>query len=248
MLVKAKRTDRTAAAVEALYLKDLLEVLSYPRIKAALDSAYSSVARALLIAGASVDEALSAVGSREGRMAKAIEEAHKRGFDRYGSWSVRAMGLKDDASLFRQAMDLFLARYSAEKVTMVTRTTKEIIARELLRGVQNGEGTMKLARRIREAAKLNTWRAAMIARTETQFAAQYGARSMVETLGLKPDKEWSTVLDGRERPDHAAADGQVVGFDEPFRVGSVSMLHPGDVNAPAEQVVNCRCVVLYHGA
>ena len=45
-------------------------------------------------------------------------------------------------------------------------------------------------------------------------------------------KQWSTVIDGRERETHAAANGQVVGIDDPFRIGGASWHHPGDPHLP----------------
>lgn len=61
-------------------------------------------------------------------------------------------------------------------------------------------------------------------------------------LGLK--KQWSAVIDARTRPDHAAANGQIVDMDKPFIVGGEELMYPHDPNASAAQTVNCRCVVL----
>jgi uncharacterized protein with gpF-like domain len=44
---------------------------------------------------------------------------------------------------------------------------------------------------------------------------------------------------------HAAADGQIVGMEDPFAVGESFLMYPGDPNAPPEEVVNCRCVLGY---
>lgn len=96
----------------------------------------------------------------------------------------------------------------------------------------------------------SAWRADTIARTETHnaatFAAENAARDIGSEVGVKLVKIWQPVFDDRTRPDHAAMAGKPpIGMDEHFLVGGVRMSRPGDLNAPAEQVINCRCVCLY---
>lgn len=86
-------------------------------------------------------------------------------------------------------------------------------------------------------------RAAAIARTESTAAANYGTLSALADEGVAR-KEWLAAGDSRTRPSHAAASGQVVPLVEPFRVGDVLMIQPGDPSAPADEVVNCRCTLL----
>lgn len=60
-------------------------------------------------------------------------------------------------------------------------------------------------------------------------------------------KEWTAVLDGRTRPDHARADGQRQQVDKPFIVGGYQLQFPHDPKAPASETVNCRCIlVMWH--
>lgn len=60
-------------------------------------------------------------------------------------------------------------------------------------------------------------------------------------------KRWKSYRDGRERADHADADGQVVDINRPFRVGKYMMMYPKDdsLGAGLEEIVNCRCSVEY---
>jgi len=88
-----------------------------------------------------------------------------------------------------------------------------------------------------------------VARTEALGAlneASDEALRQVVDEGLAPQESiiriWDATLDARTRPDHVAADGQERGLNEAFDVGGVAMMHPGDFSAPAEQVINCRCV------
>ena len=64
------------------------------------------------------------------------------------------------------------------------------------------------------------------------------------------EKIWYSAQDGRVRPQHRHANGQRVPIDHPFRVrdrkGVVhSMIHPGDISAPPDLWMNCRCVALF---
>lgn len=54
-------------------------------------------------------------------------------------------------------------------------------------------------------------------------------------------KMWVATGDRRTRISHLLAHGQIVAVNEPFRVGSVRMMYPLDPNAPAGEVINCRC-------
>jgi hypothetical protein len=60
-------------------------------------------------------------------------------------------------------------------------------------------------------------------------------------------KTWSTVIDGRERPTHNAANGQTVASDAPFTVGGAHGMYPGDPILPPSESINCRCAVIGGG-
>lgn len=64
-------------------------------------------------------------------------------------------------------------------------------------------------------------------------------------------KVWSTMLDAKVRPAHAAAEGQgldgSVSAERPFVVGGEQLLFPGDTSLGASlgNVINCRCSSRY---
>ncbi len=92
-------------------------------------------------------------------------------------------------------------------------------------------------------------RAALIARTETHNAASFANHSYhqkVEAdLGVKMMKKWVATSDGRTRPAHASANGQIVDMNEDFIVGGVPMGYAGDSKGGVANVINCRCVIIY---
>lgn len=55
--------------------------------------------------------------------------------------------------------------------------------------------------------------------------------------------EWVTMHDGNVREPHREADGQQRPVGEKFEVGGVEMRAPGDMTAPIELWINCRCVL-----
>tara|TARA_R100000808_G_C2149237_1_gene157636 strand:+ start:1270 stop:3276 length:2007 start_codon:yes stop_codon:yes gene_type:complete len=82
-----------------------------------------------------------------------------------------------------------------------------------------------------------------IARTELGNIQNAGDNFTYEQVDFVERKEWIAAFAENSRPDHLAADGQKVAKDEMFTVGGVKMKHPNDTNAPANQVVNCLCIM-----
>ena len=84
------------------------------------------------------------------------------------------------------------------------------------------------------------YRKELIARTEFTKSSNSGSFETFSDWGA-PKKEWLTAMDGRERADHGAANGQIVGINEAFIVGGSYMMFPGDPTADISQLANCRC-------
>lgn len=84
------------------------------------------------------------------------------------------------------------------------------------------------------------YRTELIARTEINRSSNSSSQEIFKTFGA-PRKEWLTAIDGRERPEHAAANGQVVAIDAPFIVGGEQLMYPGDPAASIGNSANCRC-------
>lgn len=91
----------------------------------------------------------------------------------------------------------------------------------------------------------STWkaRATRIARTETTGAFSAGAHQAYRDEGVTGHM-WLATLDARTRDTHKTADRQVQPLGQPFRVGGVDLMFPGDPNGPAREVINCRCTTV----
>ena len=95
-------------------------------------------------------------------------------------------------------------------------------------------------------------RAETIARTESiravnqgQFDAVRQAVQNGEYGDVDVEKIWIATKDSKTRDTHRALDGQVArGLNGMFISPSGAMLmHPHDPNAPAEEIINCRCTM-----
>lgn len=126
-------------------------------------------------------------------------------------------------------------------------TAWEVARAELVEGFVLGESIDDLSARIEHALGVAENRAVTIARTEVVSASNAGSYSGVRALGsYGPDrKQWLATVDARTRPSHVDADGQVVDMDGSFAVGAASLAFPGDPSGPADEVINCRCTILY---
>ena len=115
------------------------------------------------------------------------------------------------------------------------------------RAVLTGDSTFQVAQRMRTEFNKGLSQMETIARTE-----MLGIHSQVQIAQLRDmaltspglKKQWITVRDGRQRPDHDGAHLQSVAVDEPFRVGRDLLQFPRDPGAPAGQVINCRCTMV----
>jgi len=117
-------------------------------------------------------------------------------------------------------------------------------------GISDGVGVAQVASNIRKVTGLTPWRAATVARTETHNAATFGsietARSAEQDVGIVLLKEWLPTMDNRTRDAHRAMAGQpAIALDEKFNVDGEMMDRPSDPAGSAENVINCRCGLIY---
>lgn len=136
--------------------------------------------------------------------------------------------------------------YGAVKVSQISRTTIRQLQAIISDATDQGLSERETARLIRERApSLSASRAQTIARTETHAAANYAVMQAFESTGIEARREWVAATDERTREDHLEANGQIVGLREPFTVGNSQLMYPGDPAGDPENVINCRCAVVF---
>ena len=147
---------------------------------------------------------------------------------------------------FAQMMMRLALQYVAQeavrrKITSIAETTRARIVSLVDQGYRDGLGVAEIARGIRDRIPgMSRLRGALIARTETHGAANFGADVAARETGLTLRKEWVAASDARTRDSHALIDGETVGMDDAFSNG---LMYPGDPSGDADEVINCRCGV-----
>lgn len=134
------------------------------------------------------------------------------------------------------------ARKLATLVKVNDVTQRELRSR-LIAGIAEGETIDELRLRLNETFTTLTGndRALRVARTEVGMMQQATRFQGMKDSGVKRHK-WMSVLGPDTREDHRDEHSHVVEIGTPFPV--TGLLHPLQMGAPAEQVVNCDCDVL----
>lgn len=129
--------------------------------------------------------------------------------------------------------------------------TAERYASELRRAILDGERDElpldDLLRNVEEAARRGGNWLRLNARTVGIALAGKAALEQAKALGVT-HAQWLSRRDGRVRPSHVTADGQVRPIGDSFRVGRFRVEYPGDPSglpATAPEVHNCRCALLF---
>lgn len=170
----------------------------------------------------------------------------------FGLLTVKRLGFNAE---WAQFINNYLFRFLFEKITFqVNTTTRDALLRAIQRGVEDGLGVDDIIR-ILEEWPYARFQAARIVRTEINRATNVGAMAGGDTFEYEQQKEWIAAKDSRTRgnpmngkEDHAnhwALDGSLIDEGALFtdsRNGD-QLRFPGDPNASAASVVNCRCHV-----
>jgi hypothetical protein len=131
------------------------------------------------------------------------------------------------------------------------------IVKEIFEGTNAGESTAQIAERVDSVLTYTgseNWdgRARLIAITET--TRNRNASALAHGLLVQKNgndslvKEWLTTMDGKERTAHREVNHDLKSLGQPFIVGGVEMLYPGDPTAPPDLVCNCRCDLIIRKA
>ncbi len=146
-------------------------------------------------------------------------------------------------SVWEGLLDIFFAAKGGEKITSITDTTRRWLISLIQRGREQELGPEQIARSMTSDKAIPLARARVISRTETVAAANFGGVTAARQSKLKMNKRWVNARDSRVRELHrdggSGVGGEVVPLDQPFSNG---LMHPGDPNGSAKQVIQCRCV------
>lgn len=155
-------------------------------------------------------------------------------------------------------VEQYLTTQAATKITGINNVTKgtviEIVQTVIQDGIEKGLSIDQIVVNLDaniDSTMLNMSkvRARLIARTETIAGSNFASLKGAEISGLEVTKAWlSAKQPTRTRADHYVMDSSdFIPIDSPFNVGGYDMMHPGDgsMGAPAKEICNCRCTLIY---
>lgn len=118
---------------------------------------------------------------------------------------------------------------------------------EMAQATAKGESQPDIVKRIRAVTGQSQYQVQRVAQTErvrVQSQARADVATEAQKMGLKMVKTWSARM-VNTRETHAALDGVKVPQDQPFvTIDGNELMYPGDPSAPAEEVINCHCVLI----
>lgn len=153
-------------------------------------------------------------------------------------WQVKAksvgISIKGKQS-FKGEQDYIKSRIETN-TTLIKNLKSEYIEElniELKYSYEQGRPSSQLAKEIEKRFGITKRRAKLIARNETKNTNVQLNKKQAMELGFGNPK-WQTMMDGRERPEHAKHNGKEYQFGVGLSDGGDGMEEPGDA-------INCRC-------
>lgn len=136
----------------------------------------------------------------------------------------------------------YLKRFLLDNVVLpISQTTTDFIERTLQKAIAEGWGVEQTLKQL-EDTDITKNRARMIVRTETVRAINYTQLAAADDKDFEVEKQWIAIEDARTRHSHHEVDGERIGLFDHFTNG---LMVPGDPEAPADEVINCRCTLGY---
>lgn len=138
-----------------------------------------------------------------------------------------------------------------EQVAVGVNTASEVIRDVIARGEDEGHALDRIAEDVRKtyAEQRQGWVSRIV--TTNVVGAMNEASLSAATAAGSESKQWLASHDVRVRPTHVQADGQVVAIADRFELGgfdshpNATLAYPGDPDGPAQEVINCRCTLLF---
>ena len=155
----------------------------------------------------------------------------------------------------RQMTELIIRYFQTELLNdaeNISQATRDKIQQVLIESYPLGRSFDEIVSLLTDA-EFTAIRARLIARTETNTAANTGAMLAAKTTGLKLNKIWISAQDDRTRRvprdenDHLHMNGQIIPYDDLFTIpgDGEKMANPGDRKhgAGPGNLCNCRCTI-----
>jgi hypothetical protein len=142
----------------------------------------------------------------------------------------------------------YITNTSAEKVVLITETTKVKIKNIIIESVSEGASILTMTEAIDKLYldQIIPNRSRTIARTEVVSTSNFGSMEGARQTTPRIRKVWIPTFDDSTRESHLdMANHPPIRLNEMFDVGDSRGEYPGDFNLPPEEVINCRCAIGY---
>jgi HK97 family phage portal protein len=177
------------------------------------------------------------------KLAKASKPIIRSIYEKLGKQAIADVGASIAFNIDSPRAAEFLTDHVFKFASQVSETSRVRLTELLTEKFASGSTQKELTDAIQaEFGFYERYRAARIARTESGIAGNQGILDGMIQAGVER-KRWISSRDEKVRETHQVADGQEVGINEPFDVGGALLEAPGDPDGPAEEIINCRCVV-----
>lgn len=168
-------------------------------------------------------------------------------------WFANNQPVQKKEDFWKSRLEELFKKFGAKKVTEILGTTLELAKPAIKKALElanEGKSIQEVEKAIREQVMdvggvVSKGRATTIARTEVISASNQSTFEAVRSAGVKTEKKW--ITGGMNiRPTHRAAEAQGwIDFNDTFRVGDYNMKHPGDFTGGPEEVINCKCTLIF---
>ena len=145
----------------------------------------------------------------------------------------------------------YITATSAEKVVLISETTKTDIKNIIIDSVAQGASILTMTESLDKLYldKIIPNRSRTIARTEVVSASNYGSLAGAEQTTPKLRKVWIPTFDDSTRDSHRSmANHPPINLNEYFDVAGSRGRYPADFSLPASEAINCRCAIGYEYA
>lgn len=166
----------------------------------------------------------------------------------------RNINLDDLQAIKSKALKRFMNKYTAESITHITRTTKDILKTRITRYTEQGLSFRDIVKNIVADTKgsIGKARATVIARVETSKAMAITNYDSADKAGLKYKTWIYTFGSVTKRKYHEVMNGVTIPINKKFDVGGEGKVPPVKMRFPkdpecnvAGQIISCSCTVFY---
>jgi len=183
---------------------------------------------------------------RPDRLTVELDPLWLESVDEWGSKVLDKLNAAVSFNMLNPLVKDHLQEFSSTRINgLVNETTREVLRSQLVEGFQAGESIRDLTKRVKTVfTDASERRAKNIAISEVNRSSNFATTQAHIISGVVTKRSWvATISDDRTRDEHLALNGQVVGINEPFVIGHMQAMYPGDFGI-ASMDCGCRCTTV----